>query len=291
MSRQILPAIGAFVVLTIDPMTSLDQETMEDVEAIAACKMLVSKQYVALVGERGGLYQPWAPYNACTVEFLLQGEPEDSPEKCIDPSMSVPIIPMTNEIHPSSRIPLKPSNPLPWNDCYVSTFWGVSVRSPSLWTEDPIDHILDEEEMNRQTRFLIKDRWRHEALVAQKTPISTGVGDILTQTATDTRPSTTPANIHREIPSLSASDDINPNDEGPVNPFFYNPADKQMVTVNFTHDVSNIVQLNDPADFYKEVEALARIQREARPRIAEAKARAIKAAAEMDAAYDKPTCK
>ncbi|KAJ7466704.1 hypothetical protein B0H11DRAFT_1921604 [Mycena galericulata] len=237
MDRNILPEVGAFVVLTINPMASLDEATL--------------------------------------VEFLLQGEPEDSPEKCIEPSMSVPILPITRE---ASRIPLKPSNPLPWNDCYVSTFWGASVRSPSLWTEDQIDCILDIEEFDRHTVSLIKDRWRYEALVAQKkvenpmpTPISAAPrGELATDVYRET---------HCDYPNL--------DEEELGDPFFYNPADKQMITVNFTHDLSTVSELNDPAEFDDEVEAIARIQQQARERNMKANARAIRAAAEIDAgAYD-----
>ncbi|KAJ7460102.1 hypothetical protein B0H11DRAFT_2242322 [Mycena galericulata] len=57
MDRNILPEVGAFVVLTINPMASLDEATL-GVEVIAARKKLVHKKYVALVGERHCLYQP-----------------------------------------------------------------------------------------------------------------------------------------------------------------------------------------------------------------------------------------
>ncbi|KAJ7460108.1 hypothetical protein B0H11DRAFT_2058875, partial [Mycena galericulata] len=82
--------------------------------------------------------------------------------------------------------------------------------------------------------------------------------------------------------------DLDPEDE-PFHPFFSNAARHQMITVNFTHDLSTVKELNHPSGFFKEVEAIVRIQQEAWPRIAEAKARAIKAAAEMNSAYDKPT--
>ncbi|KAJ7460107.1 hypothetical protein B0H11DRAFT_1817277, partial [Mycena galericulata] len=164
MSRKILPAMAAFAVLTIDPVASLDAETQEDPEAVAACKKLVNKQYVGFIGKRMGLYQPWAPHNACRVEFLLQGEPEDSPDRGIDPSMSIPILPMTKEAHPSSRIPLKPSNPLPWNDCYLSVFWSFRVRSKTIYSEEPVDCILPVEELLRHSKFLRADLARHEAL-------------------------------------------------------------------------------------------------------------------------------
>ncbi|KAJ7660905.1 hypothetical protein DFH06DRAFT_1472160, partial [Mycena polygramma] len=64
------------------------------------------------------------------------------------------------------------------------------------------------------------------------------------------------------------------------------------VMVNFTHDLSTMEELSDPEDFFKEVEAIGRIEEEAWPRVARAKAQALKdmimeAAASKDAAaYD-----
>ncbi|KAJ7460103.1 hypothetical protein B0H11DRAFT_2286252, partial [Mycena galericulata] len=56
MDRKILPEIGAIVVMTIDPVASLGQETLEDVEGNAACKKLVNEPS----WERaGGLHQPF----------------------------------------------------------------------------------------------------------------------------------------------------------------------------------------------------------------------------------------
>ncbi|KAJ6468673.1 hypothetical protein C8R47DRAFT_948294, partial [Mycena vitilis] len=137
----ILPAMGAFVVFTIDPVASLDPDVLGDPEATAACKRLVNKEYVALA-ERNGFYRPWDPYNECSLKFVLQGEPRASAKDCMEPCMSLPIEPTTNVAHPSSRVPLKPSNPLPWTDCYLSCFFAATVRSPTLFTEAPVPWVL-----------------------------------------------------------------------------------------------------------------------------------------------------
>ncbi|KAJ7187317.1 hypothetical protein C8R46DRAFT_850332, partial [Mycena filopes] len=109
-----------------------------DPEAVAACKNLVTKKYAVLVADRLSLYAPNAAYNPCVIHFLLQGEPAAFPERCIEPSMSLPISPMTMESHPSSREPLEASRPLPWNDCYITPFSFADVRSPTAFTEEPI---------------------------------------------------------------------------------------------------------------------------------------------------------
>ncbi|KAJ7152623.1 hypothetical protein C8R43DRAFT_923753 [Mycena crocata] len=267
MTRKILPTLGACVVLTIDPIASLDPELLEDHEAIEACKSLVSKKYVALMARRTGLFQPSEPYNTCQVEFILQGRPRDFPERCIEPSMSIPIVPVTSDTHPSSRIPMEPSTPLPWNDCYVSTFWAVMVRCRTLWTEDPIDCRFSIDELHRHNGFLIADLARQRALCEETGRI-----------ADRASPTANPHSV-RAIDSTQAVDRLSED-----------PSPKPIITVNFSHALSTVNELNDPADYYKEVEALAKIQEEAWRRIAEARARAIKAAAAVDAElYDEKT--
>ncbi|KAJ7938350.1 hypothetical protein B0H13DRAFT_2572277 [Mycena leptocephala] len=107
MQREILPTVGACGVFIIDPVASFDPETQKDPEAIAACKRLMNKKYVVFISE--WVIRPMEPHNECLVHFILQGEPKSNPEDCMEPSMSVPIVPMTMaiEAHPSSRNPLK----------------------------------------------------------------------------------------------------------------------------------------------------------------------------------------
>ncbi|KAJ7152630.1 hypothetical protein C8R43DRAFT_1235640 [Mycena crocata] len=295
--REILPATGAFVVFTIDPLASVDPRILEDPDAVLACKNLVSKQYVALAAEREDFYQPWEPYNSTTIEFILQGEPKSSAERCMEPSMSVPIVPMTNDAHPSSRLPLRPSNPFPWKDCYVSCFFVETVRSPTLYTEAPIDCILDLDELDRHDRFLGTDVERAKVLRRGKaaaeikapieaSPSTTGQAPT---SAKIQRPSTSEAPISpTNLGTMEDHNDgLHSKDNAAIRSQHESPP---IVTVNFSHDLSIVTEINDPADYYKEVEAIARIQQEAWPRIADAKARAIKAAAEMNAElYDGKT--
>ncbi|KAJ7152624.1 hypothetical protein C8R43DRAFT_1127083 [Mycena crocata] len=275
MSREILPTTGACVVFTIDPLASLGPKILEDPEAIEACKELVNKRYVAFIGGRPFLYQPFEPYNECMVEFILQGEPMAVPDQFLEASMSVPILPVTIENHPSSRVPLKPSNPLPWNDCFLSPIWGATVRHPTAFTEDPIDCLLDLKELSRHDRFLGSDltkiqnrRWEAGEEAPDNDAASTTVSSLNQDPTAD------------DFSAAMWLDDA------------FVPSDswQPMITVNFSHDLSTVKELNHPADYFKEVEAINRVYEEARCRIAEAKSRAIKAAADMDAElYDEKT--
>ncbi|KAJ7187307.1 hypothetical protein C8R46DRAFT_1274729 [Mycena filopes] len=225
MARTILPTVGACAVLTIDPVATLDAEVREDAEAVAACKKLVTKKYAVLVADRLSFYAPNAAYNPCVVNFLLQGEPSAFPDRCIEPSMSLPIFPMTMQSHLSSREPMKASRPLPWNDCYTTSFSFADVRSRTAFTEEPIMYMFPDEEMSRHDHLLTEDVERVRRARRAQGSVS--------------------------FPTPSSATINNPNGKRPV--------PKGVVTVTFTHDLSTMEELTDPADYFKEVEAIARL--------------------------------
>ncbi|KAJ6484464.1 hypothetical protein C8R47DRAFT_917786, partial [Mycena vitilis] len=111
---------------------------------------------------------PWNQHNVSIVHFIQQGEPRSDPQKCMEPSMSLLILPATIEGHPSSRDPLKPSNPLPWNDCYISCFSHAMLRSPTLFTTEPILHMIDSEQLIRGDSLLVADVERQKYLARFK---------------------------------------------------------------------------------------------------------------------------
>ncbi|KAJ7151264.1 hypothetical protein C8R46DRAFT_1305137, partial [Mycena filopes] len=291
----------------LTPVASLDTDIRGDPAAVAACEKLVSKKFVVFVSSQSGFYEPNAPYNRYSVRFLHQGEPKSYPDRCIEASMSVPLAPMTYTTHPSSREPLKASKPLPWNDCYISCHGWAKVRSPTTFTEKPIEYIFDREEIRRHDRFMEADvdrttrsvaaRSREQAKASPETlghdSTSTPVfkpGNLTGQPvavsaskhADEPRPSQQP-DQHREDDGTSVEDanDVPPN----------RPPSQGVITVNFDHDLSTVDELIDPAEYFKELEAIASIEAEVWPRVARAKAKAVKdAVAEINArAYDNRT--
>ncbi|KAJ7096599.1 hypothetical protein B0H15DRAFT_1019629 [Mycena belliarum] len=309
----ILPALGACVVFTIDAVASLDPETLEDPEAVKACMSLASKPYVGFVAKRMGIYQPWNPHNGCMIGFLLQGRPKSIPSKSLESSMSIPIAPMTIGDHPSSRSPLNPSNPLPWNDCYLSTFWSAKVLSPTLMTETPIACKLARDEMRQLSRFLMADVRRHDILSAESSSASRSadLGDAEKEPGAPNPASSAEydtaqppsSGLRATIPPLAedrgmlfsspigkpAIDDETESVKELIDYIFSKPASEMPITVNFTNDLSTVKELNDPADYFNELKALVRIREESRLRLASARALAIKEAAELNAKYDEPT--
>ncbi|KAK7042288.1 hypothetical protein R3P38DRAFT_312096 [Favolaschia claudopus] len=326
--RYFLPEVGAWAVLTIDPVASLSEGAREVPEAVEACKRMVNKSYVALVDDNGALYLPWEPYNSYLLRFLQRGDPYSVPKDFIEPYMSVPVLPVTNETHISGRSPLVSSKTLPWSDCFLSISADDVVRSPSMWGSGPAPWKID-----RMERRRIRDLMADDILDAQDKKYTA------MHTQKDVSPpldSSVPALVgvgaSAEIPSskLSARSDLRrqpsvnsrrsgmydeefdadeegreedeageENNEEPVDDlidlvFFNRLHEKAMTTVQFTHDLSTVTELNDPADYYKELEIIERIEKEAAPRIEECRAlrlqNEIQRAKEMDAAvYDEQT--
>ncbi|KAJ7041577.1 hypothetical protein C8F04DRAFT_145527 [Mycena alexandri] len=250
MPRGILPTVGACAILTVDPVASLDPDTREfDPEAVAACKNLPSKKYLAFVHSRLAIYQPWEAYNQCIVHFILRGEPNAVPDKCIEPSMSIPIEPMTSAAHVSGRVPLKPSTPLPWDDCYITSFSAAFVNHPTAFTEDPIDYVLDREELRRVDLFLADDVRRNKDMAHRKE----------VESAKDICSVPQNSNPSSDSPRVGGDDEDSDGDSS--GPAFDDSPTHQIfeptIVVNFTHDLSTMDGLGDPADYFKEVEAIA----------------------------------
>ncbi|KAK7046563.1 hypothetical protein R3P38DRAFT_3346229 [Favolaschia claudopus] len=300
-SRHILPEEGAWVVFQIDPLASLSEGAREVPEAVEACKRLGCKSYVALVARGEGLYLPWEPYNSYLIRLLQQGEPKANVRDFVDPAMSMPVFPVTKETHVSGRAPLRSSKMLPWSDCYLSISSGDVVRSPSMWTYDPIEWTIDYDEGTRLRDAMIDDLLamedrKYAAMQEQQENIAPLPRP--TTVTEDTPPSSPQSHLSGESddsgsaseysvagtydmvqcdgqeedvagPGEEAQDDL----EDLTSLVFSNGLHaKAMTTVNFTHDLSTVTELNDPADYYKEVEAIQRIEKEAASRIEECRA-------------------
>ncbi|KAJ6505877.1 hypothetical protein C8R47DRAFT_1243924 [Mycena vitilis] len=317
MARNILPTSGACAVFTIDPIASLNAETREDFEAVAACKALTSKKY-AVVVDVLRIAPVGSSYALGALQQML----------CIAPSMSLPIIPVTNEAHPSSREPLRLSTPLPWSDCYITGFSFARVRSPTLFTEEPIEYVFDADEIDRAHHFLMTDvqtkRWAlaekeyedaHRAQFAMP-PVSGDERDLGSVPRVESSPPVAAAVL--PPPDLEHTSEHQGDDEETDNDDRSSSSSSSevsaavsvkrppqgLVVVNFTHDLSTMEELSNPEDFFKEVEVIgrytyfsafstpsevrpSRIEEEAWPRIARAKAQTredvLRAAANQDA--------
>ncbi|EEB89714.1 hypothetical protein MPER_12158 [Moniliophthora perniciosa FA553] len=131
----ILPSPEHFVVVQLDPVDSVAH--LDNPELTEACRRLTNKKYLAFVADRAGLFWPDIPYYGYTFYFVHQGlKYKDEDQQPIDPAMCTPVLPNTS--HPFGRAPLDPGQPLPWNDCYISSTFSTFARSRTFVLEkDP----------------------------------------------------------------------------------------------------------------------------------------------------------
>ncbi|KAJ7129090.1 hypothetical protein C8R46DRAFT_683057 [Mycena filopes] len=260
----VLPELGAWAVFTIDPIASLSEDTQQDTKAVEACKKLVNKQYVGLIVERVNLYLPWEPYNSASVRLLSQGEPQ-SHQEFFEPSMSLPVLPVTTTSHPSARNPLQSSKPLPWSDCYITAFRTAEVRSRSQFTNDSVDYQVEDEEMFRQGDFLTDDIQRWKSLKRALKPVSTAAGDPVEAALPSRSESSapTPGSSRRVDVAAAPLFAFEDQEIRPTVPRSSEiilaeplPLSRPIITANFSHDLSLVPQLNDPSGYFEEVAAI-----------------------------------
>ncbi|KAL0958514.1 hypothetical protein HGRIS_000656 [Hohenbuehelia grisea] len=130
---EFMPEHGDYVVFYIDFIASV--MFLEDEEAFAAARELAKStcKYVGFVDGLCGIPRPIRLGNPCDVNLLFHGLPTidhlGNDKLCASPALSFPVFP--NEVHPLSRMAVKPEPPLPWKDCYHSSFGDAQCRLSS----------------------------------------------------------------------------------------------------------------------------------------------------------------
>ncbi|KAK7046555.1 hypothetical protein R3P38DRAFT_3421652 [Favolaschia claudopus] len=203
---------------------------------------------------------------------------------------------------------------LPWSDCFLSISADSVVRSPSVWGSGPALWKIDRAERRRIRESMRDDivdaRDKRNAAMAAEKELEVGA---VAPSLGHLTPLAIADGTATEANSESYYDEFDSDGEGPSEDerggaheeetepldlvelvFFNRLHEKAMTTVRFTHDLSTVTELNDARDYYKEVEAIKRIEQEAAPRIEECRALRIQSeiqrAKETDATmYDEQT--
>ncbi|KAJ7661126.1 hypothetical protein B0H17DRAFT_1337250 [Mycena rosella] len=276
-----VPRRGAWAVMAIDPLESL--EHLDDRHVPAICAGLLNKQYVVYVTERKGkLFNPLIPYHEHTVEFLMQGLPDTVPYVCVDSTMSIPVFPATK--HPLGRAPLRPSMPLPWPNSYLWPFITANVRCETLVDGGRVPYQLDIPEQLRHDAFVEEDTRRREEGLAFRAALPRTPSIYPSATSTETRSVCTSVAGSDDSDAECSSDtecSSSASVMGSVEALEHHhamdvtifrnamqarmpPAD--MTTVIFTQDLSVVDRLNSPLEFFAEQDTLKIIADDSRAR-------------------------
>ncbi|KAL1724867.1 hypothetical protein EV714DRAFT_278119 [Schizophyllum commune] len=138
-----LPWSGAYVVLSLDPASSLkdigDDRIVDD-----ELRKMKCGRYVATATEDHHALSALMPQRTFTWDFLVQGMPPNAPDKYFQSYMTVPVLPNTE--HPESRRPVEPLPHLPWEDCYHARMYRkVAICETRDTDEDPQSCLSPEE--------------------------------------------------------------------------------------------------------------------------------------------------
>nr|GAT51633.1 predicted protein [Mycena chlorophos] len=141
-----VPAYNAFASVHLNTVHSLPVGIRNDPIASEAARALQRdcRTYLAYVAGRAGVFQHHSEHNASDIFLVLPGPPV--PFLCggvrVEGTMAIPI--GIDQPNVSGRRPLRPSHPLPLPNCYMSPFWRMIVRSPTVYEdEERVTHRLD----------------------------------------------------------------------------------------------------------------------------------------------------
>ncbi|KAF7301910.1 hypothetical protein MIND_00757000 [Mycena indigotica] len=236
--------------------------------------------------------------------------PEDEPLEGIEAAMSIPIAPtrMTEDDHPFGFPPFEPSNPLPWNDCYLTQFWRIDLRSPTVRGE--LSAIQCRLSFPQQARWVtlsnyFYERQRNSILEKHQNNESHVCGEICQRLVYSVPPefhsdaqedntATADARLaDSEEPFDIETGWLDSSEENYIVQQMFpdlDPSTTTIITGTFTHDLSTVSRVAHPKEFIAELWAIQRIIDEARPRVEAAKLQAkTEAAAKNASEYDAKT--
>ncbi|KAF7300565.1 hypothetical protein HMN09_00941400 [Mycena chlorophos] len=148
-STNWVPQVGAWAVMTLDPLATLVHEHLDDTEARDLIALFHPRKYVVYVAREGLHYRDPNPHGSPTyiteahVELLMQGLPCTDRDACLDSGMCIPVFPET--YHPTNeRPPLVTSSPnerldFPFRNAYLAPLTAsLLVRAVAKQTDNEL---------------------------------------------------------------------------------------------------------------------------------------------------------
>ncbi|KZP04865.1 hypothetical protein FIBSPDRAFT_1054416 [Athelia psychrophila] len=269
----LFPRAGAYVVFSIDAEMTL--EALHDEHVAEVTKNMQTKSFVGYVAKADRIINHESEFQSFRVRILRSGFPPRTEEKGIESDMCTPVWPTTE--HPSSRTPLRTDKPLPWNNCYHSSFDSIIVRVPTAYEDAEGAVMLLKSEISRHNAIIRDDQQRANAALKLHQPIP-AIGE---PSAEDGQIS--PRNRSQE----SLQNEPLPDDDydsaksaqefaqAIVNMAEMDRPPETMITVEMSYDLSYVQTLTDPQEFYIEKKALEKLEQDT-------KAAAIERARRLD---------
>ncbi|KAJ7454927.1 hypothetical protein B0H11DRAFT_2200487 [Mycena galericulata] len=239
MPVSLLPAPGAFVVIDIDPMATL--QYLNDPIATAAAEKMARRKYVGYVNRVIDAFDWRTPYHIYAVSLTSPTIPERCENGCTGGDMYTPVLPTV--VHPLGREPLRPSQDLPWKACSQSSSMCTVVRVPVRLEDDSAAVFISQADVIRHRRILAEDEFRRN-LVLSSAPKTRGASCVNFNHLED-----------------AAGDFLY---EHPFSADIVDPSrpPQTAIVVNVSYDLSQVHELPDPVGFFEERRYLKRLTAE-----------------------------
>ncbi|KAJ6463517.1 hypothetical protein C8R45DRAFT_911740 [Mycena sanguinolenta] len=268
MPVSLSPALAAFVVITIDPVATL--QALNDPIATAAAREIAPQKYVGYVSKAIDVFDSKAEYHTYAIQLTSSTTPAACEGEGISSDMYTPIFPAA--AHPSGREALHPRRALPWNGCQQPSFMRSVVRVPVKLEDNSAAVLLEANDAIRFRRILAEeDEQRRVLLGASQSSSSSSLHD--------------DASASDEVSYLELSD---LDDHDYAGTRFSCPIDlvegafedeeddytdivrasraPDTVVVNVSYDLSQVAELPDPLQFFAEKRQLKELVAESRAR-------------------------
>ncbi|CAK5272743.1 unnamed protein product [Mycena citricolor] len=224
---------SAFFLFQIDAVASLPADVSEDQIAIRACRELRTRRYPAVALNPAHITRD---PSRVTISLLSDVQQRIFPAVGAEQDMVVPVLPVFLEHARSPRRPLKTTNFLPWEGCYLSIFWQISVNLRGVSSSHPQSKFsLCETERLRALACLEEDEIQRRRIIDEWTAHSL--------------PSGYRFQAQRSFPALYANANT-------------------AICGSITESLSKVKKISSPALLFKEIAAIENIVAMARRRIA-----------------------
>ncbi|KAF7985802.1 hypothetical protein HWV62_445 [Athelia sp. TMB] len=265
---KLFPAIGTYVVFSIDAEMTL--AAMHDEHVAEVTKKMENKAFVGYIAAPDRIINHDSEFQSFRVEILREGFPPRVEDLGIESDMCVPVWPTIN--HPLSRAPLRTVNdkPLPWTNCYHSSFTSIIVRVPTAYASDEGAFRLSPGEIARHSTIRDEDQTRAYDLCMARNPISSAAE--ASEDPSQPKPQdggSSRYNSQHSLPEESLADDEHDSAKSAeefaqaiVNMAERDRPSETMITVEMTYDLSFAETLTDPQELYLEKEILEKLEQD-----------------------------
>ncbi|KAF8192763.1 hypothetical protein K438DRAFT_1674994 [Mycena galopus ATCC 62051] len=259
MPVSLSPALAAFVVVTIDPVATL--HALNDPIATAAARKLTPQKYVGYVSKAINVFDSKTEYHTYAIQLTSPMIPAACEGEGISADMYTPVFPST--VHPSGRTPLRTRRALLWSGCQQPSFMRSIVRVPVKLEDDSTAVLLEPTEAIRYRRILAEeDEQRRVSLCASPSEKSGSHGSYVEFSDLD---DDYMADSSYPVDLLGGCEDDSEEQYYGEMVQASRPPDT-MVVVNVSYDLSEVVELPDPLQFFEEKRRLKELVAESRAR-------------------------